>query len=144
MNKSPLKQVQERFENKEKLVAAVKKLATPELWLDRVNEGRGLESVPNAKLLRLYDVLQAAKEKFGSRAKLVDAILTLQKRTKDQGYKQRLESQPLPRLLDLHAASARRAKSAASAPDKSAAKPAARKPARSKKAQAKARLAARA
>jgi hypothetical protein len=140
MNKSPLKQVQERFENKEKLVAAVKKLATPELWLDRVNEGRGLESVPNAKLLRLHDALHAAKEKFGSRATLVDAILTLQKRTKDQGYKQRLEGQPLPRLLDIHAASTRRARSAASPTKKTAAK----KPARSKKAQAKARQAARA
>jgi hypothetical protein len=143
MNKSPLKQVQERFENKEKLVAAVKKLATPELWLDRVNEDRGLESVNNAKLLRLHDTLQAARETFGSRAKLIDAILTLQKRTKDQGYKQRLESQPLPRLLDLHAASARRAKSAASA-TKKARPAAAKKPARSKKAQAKARRVARA
>jgi hypothetical protein len=144
MNKSPLKQVQERFENKDKLVAAVKKLAIPELWLDRVNEGRGLESVPNAKLLRLHDALQAAQEKFGSRAKLIDAILTLQKRTKDQGYRQRLETHPLPRLLDIHAASARRAKSAASETKASASKPAAKKSARSKRAQAKARQAARA
>ena len=144
MNKSPLKQVQERFENKEKLVAAVKKLATPELWLDRVNEGRGLESVPNAKLLRLHDALHTAKETFGSRAKLIDAILTLQKRTKDQGYQQRLESQPLPRLLDIHAASARRAKSALGATKKSASKPATKKLTRSKKARAKARQALRA
>ena len=144
MNKSPLKQVQERFESKEKLVAAVTKLATPELWLDRVNQGRGLASVPNAKLLRLHEALQAANEKFGSRSRLIDAILTLQKRAKDQGYKQRLESQPLPRLLDIHAASARRAQNAASAAKKPASKPAAKKPARSKKAQAKARQAARA
>jgi hypothetical protein len=144
MKKSPLKQVQERFESKEKLVSAVKKLATPELWLDRVNAGRGLESVPNAKLLRLHDTLQAAKEKFGSRAKLIDAILTLQKRTKDQGYKQRLETQPLPRLLDIHAVSARRAKNADSAPKKPVSSAPAKKSARSKKAQAKARQAARA
>ena len=140
MKKSPLKQVQERFEQKEKLVAAVKELATEELWLDRVNETKTLDRVSNAKLLRLHDTLKLAQEKFGSRTKIIEAILTADKRVKDQGYRQRLEQYPLPRLLDLHASSERRARRAASA-----SKPASssKKPARSRKAQAKAREAAR-
>ena len=140
MKKSPLKQVQERFEQKEKLVAAVKQLATDELWLDRVNEHKSLDRVSNAKLLRLHDTLKLAQQKFGSRAKLIDAILTADKRLKDQGYRHRLEQYPLPRLLDLHASSERRARRAQSAPQRAAS---GKKPARSRKAQAKAREAAR-
>jgi hypothetical protein len=136
MKKSPLKQVQERFEQKDKLVAAVKKLATEELWLDRVNETKTLDRVSNAKLLRLQKL---AQEKFGSRAKIIEAILAADKRVKDQGYRQKLEQYPLPRLLDLQASSERRARRAASGPKRAASR---KKPARSRKAQAKARAAA--
>jgi hypothetical protein len=142
MKKPPVAQVKAQFDNKEKLVAAVKKLAEGELWLDRVSEVKGLEKVSNAKLLRLHTVLSAIKKDFGSRAKLIDAILELEKRVKDTGYKTRLEGYPAPRLLDLHGAASRRAKRAAaaakSAPKKAKAK---KKVARSKKAQAKARAA---
>ena len=138
MNKSPLKQVQERFETKDKLVAAVKQLAAAELWIDRTSEIKGLERVSNAKLLRLHDVLARTKDEFGSRAKLIEAILSAEKRTKDEGYQKRLEQYPLPRLLDLHASAGRRARRASA----QAPKPAAKKRARSRKAQAKARQAA--
>jgi hypothetical protein len=139
MKKPPVAQVKAQFESKEKLVAAVKKLATDDLWLDRVSEVKGLEKVSNAKLLRLHAILTAVKADFGSRAKLIDAILALEKRTKDSGYRTRLEGYPAPRLLDLHRAASRRAKRAASA--KPAPKKAKKKVARSKKAQAKARAA---
>lgn len=104
MKKSPLSQVQQRFESKEKLVAEVQKLATDDLWLARVNEKKGLGRVSNAKLLRLHGLLTDAKTRFGSRAKLIDSILELTKRVRDAGYRTRLESHPLPRLLDLHGA----------------------------------------
>ncbi len=109
MKKTPLSVVKERFESKEKLVEAVQKLATEELWLDRVNDDKGLERVSNQKLLRLHDVLSTVKKDFGSRAKLVGKILEIEKRTKDEGYKTRLERFPTPRLLDHYRSVSKRA-----------------------------------
>ncbi|HEX7669842.1 MAG TPA: hypothetical protein VF395_09675 [Polyangiaceae bacterium] len=136
MKTPPLKAVKDRFGDKQKLVSAVNGLATDELWLKRVNGEKGLDSVSNAKLLRLHDTLTQVKKEFGSRAKLIESILTLSKRSKDAGLKSSLEKFPTPRLIDLQTSAARRAK---------AAKPAAtakavpkKKKARSKKAKAKA------
>ena len=109
MKMSPLSVVKEKYGDKQKLVAAVEKLGTDELWLDRVSETKGLARVSNAKLLRLHETLSAVKEKFGSRAKLIDAILASEKRAKDKGYRARLEKYPTPRLYDLQQASAKRA-----------------------------------
>jgi len=108
MKKAPQSSVNEAFGSKEKLVEAVQQLATPELWLDRVSSAKGLSRVPNSKLLRLHAILSDAKSRFGSRQKLIDAILELEKRSKDAGYRSRLERYPLPRLLDLHRAADRR------------------------------------
>jgi len=140
VKKTPVQIVTERFQSKEKLVEAVTKLATTELWLDRTHAEKGLARTSNAKLLRLHAVLEDAKKRFGSRDKLIAAILELEKRVKDAGYKARLGQYPLPRLIDQHDAAARRnkrgEKKAKPAPKKAAAKKA-----RSKKAQAKAKAA---
>jgi hypothetical protein len=133
MKKSPVAVVKERFQSKEKLIEAVQKLATGDLWLDRVNAEKGLAKVSNQKLLKLHDTLTDAQKRFGSRDKLISAILELKKRTKDAGYSARIKQYPLPQLLDLHASSERAIKRAAkpkSAPakaEKAAAKPAAKK-----------------
>jgi hypothetical protein len=132
MKTSPIQQVKGKFGDKAKLVSAVQALATDALWLNRVNEEKGLGKVSNAKLLRLHAVLSRLKTEFGSRDKLIGAVLTLGKRTADEGYKARLSGFSAPRLLDLHDSLNKRAKPAA-AP----AAPAARK-ARSKKAKQKA------
>jgi hypothetical protein len=137
MNKTPLSAVKERFGSKAELLGALAKFKTPDLWIDRVNEQKGFERVSNAKLLRLHDILSEVKEKFGSRAKLIDSILELERRSKDQGLKSRLEKHPTPRLLDLYRASTRRSARAKSAP----ARPKPAKLARSRKAQAKVRQA---
>jgi hypothetical protein len=118
MSKSPLASVKERFESKEKLVAAVEKLATKDLWVDRVSSGKGLAKVSNAKLLRLHTLLTQAKEGFGTRDKLVASIVELAKRAKDSGYAARVGEYPLPRLLDLHRALSRSSKRAAAAATK--------------------------
>jgi hypothetical protein len=112
MKKAPLSSVKEGFESKEKLVAAVQKLASSELWLDRVSSAKGLGRVSNAKLLRLHGVLTDAQKRFGSRDKLISAIIELARRTKDQDYAKSLGEYPLPRLLDLHGSLEKRAKAA--------------------------------
>jgi hypothetical protein len=128
---TPLALVKERFGSKEKLVKAVEALASKDLWLDRVNEDKGLGRVSNAKLLRLHASLEDAKKRFGSRDKLIGALCDFEKRSKDEGYKTRLAPYPLPRLLDLHAAAEKRSKKPAKVVST-------KKPSRSKKAKAKA------
>lgn len=131
--KSPLSVVKERFGDKAKLVSAVEALANKDLWLDRVSEQKSLGNVSNAKLLKLHDALTRAKQDFGTRAKLIAAILEASKRTKDEGFKTRLERYPLPRLLDAH-----RSLTRASKAKKPAAATSAKPKPRSKKARAKA------
>jgi hypothetical protein len=100
--KNPLGIVKEKFGDKEKLVAAVEKFTTDDLWVARENKEKGLAHVSNAKLLRLHALFTAVKEKFGTRAKLIDAICELEKRVKDEGFKQRLSAYPVPRLWDMY------------------------------------------
>ncbi len=103
MKKSPLQQAQDRFgteKTKEKLVAAVTELAESGLWIDRLSAEKSLENVSNRKLLHLYDTLSAVKDQFSNRTGLISAILEAEKRNKDEGYQQRLEGHPTPRLWD--------------------------------------------
>jgi len=114
--KSPLNAVKEKFGDKAKLVEAVKAFTTDELWLARTRADRrqdkGLEQVSNTKLLKLHKTFSEVKDKFGTRAKLVDSILELEKRTKDDGFKARLDGFPVPRLYDHYKSANRRAKRA--------------------------------
>ena len=112
MKKSPLAIVKERFQNKEGLVKAVKELATEELWVERVDDDKGLDCVSNKKLLHLHSVLSQVKKDFGNRAKLIEAIASQEKRSKDDGYRARLARFSTPRLFDQFRAGARRAKAA--------------------------------
>jgi hypothetical protein len=105
--------VKERFESKEKLVEAVSAFTSSDLWMDRVNDAKGLGRVSNAKLLRLHAMLKDASERFGSREKLVTSILEATNRVKDAGLRAKLASYPLPRLLDLQQVAARKSKQAA-------------------------------
>lgn len=97
---SPLSIVKDRFESKEKLVAAVKALATGDLWVGE-GETSALDRVSNAKLLKLHRVFTAVKEQFGSRQKLIDAIATAEGRTKDEGYRSSLDKLSAPRLYQM-------------------------------------------
>jgi hypothetical protein len=99
MSKSPLAIVSERFKNKAALIDAVKALATDDLWIDRVNDDKGLPRISNRKLVHLHDVLSQVKKDHGSRSKLIGAILETEKRAKDEGYRSRLEKQSTPTLL---------------------------------------------
>jgi hypothetical protein len=101
--KTPLAALKETFGDKAKLVAELEKLTKgDDLWVSRLNADKGLAHVSNAKLLRLHRTFTAVKEKFGTRAKLIDAIAEMEKRTKDEGYKTRLGAFPVPRLWDMY------------------------------------------
>ena len=108
--------------------------------LERVSADKGLAKVSNQKLLKLHTALTDAQKRFGSRDKLISAILELKKRTKDAAYGTSLKKAPLPQLLDLHQSAERASKRAAAkakaAPAKAEKKPAAKK-APAKKAAAK-------
>src|SRR4029078_3833241 len=95
MSKSPAATVKEQFGDKAKLVAALGPFTNDDLWVKRVNEEKGLERVCNANLLKLFNVLSAVKDKFGTRFKLADAICEVEKRAKDEGYKKRLLEYPV-------------------------------------------------
>ena len=56
----------------------MKKVAGKDLWLDRLNEEKGLEHVSNGKLLHLEQVFEAVSKEVGSRDKLIGEIAKLQ------------------------------------------------------------------
>ena len=130
---TPLGVVKEKFGEKAKLVEALEKLTGEALWVSRTNKEKGLAHVSNAKLLRLHATFTAVKEKFGTREKLIDAILELEKRSKDAGLRQKLLEWPVPRLFDTYKSAAKRHGAPAATP--AATKPA--KAARTTKAPAK-------
>ena len=106
--KTPLSVVKEKFGDKSKLVEALEKLTGEALWVSRTNKDKGLAHVSNAKLLRLHATFTQVKEKFGTREKLIDAILELEKRAKDGEYKTKLSEWPVPRLFDAYQSLANR------------------------------------
>lgn len=135
--KSPLSAVKDKFGDKAKLVAELEKFTKDEdLWVSRVNASKGLAHVSNAKLLRLHTTFAAVKEKFGTRAKLIDAIAEIEKRAKDEGYKTHLGAYPVPRLWDMYQSASKRAAAATKPAKKAAAAPKAEKKAAPKKAAA--------
>ena len=58
-----------------------------------------LKTASNTQLLRLQRVVQTVKDKFGSREKLIEAIVG--KQGKDKDFVTKLGSFSLPRLLDM-------------------------------------------
>ena len=112
MKASPLAVAKQRFGITEKdptearkkakaeLISALKKFTSDGLWIDRVNDDKGLEHISNAKMLRLLDTLEAVKSRFGSREKLIDAIVEGEGRSKDKFYKAHFADWPTPRLWD--------------------------------------------
>lgn len=118
---SPLARVRAAFGSKKELIEKVKSLATSDLWIDRLNPDKSWGSISNAKLLHLHAVLSEVKERFGSRDKLIDALLALEGRTKDADYRKRFASWPTPRLLDAFKSAERRKKKAEKKAEKKAA-----------------------
>jgi len=120
MKKSPLSLVKEKFGEKEKLVDAL--LALPSSIVERGEDQddarKTLLSAANSKLLRMHTTGSAVAKRFGSKDKLVDAILSLKKRGKDEDYRKKLGEVSVGKLYDQFTVlerSARRADAAAKA-----------------------------
>ena len=105
----PMARVAEAHGSKAALAAAIAKV------IARADQDAGalesqLKKASNAQLLRLQRATQTLKEKFGDRDKLIAAIGTAAKKSKDKDYLAKLDSYSLPQLLDLAAASQRDAR----------------------------------
>lgn len=72
-----------------------------------------LQKASNQQLLRLASVVEAVTKTYGSKDKLVAALVKALGKAKDKDYVARLGSFSLPRLYDLARASERRIKAAA-------------------------------
>ena len=68
-----------------------------------------LKTASNTQLLRLQKLVQTVQTKWGSREKLIQALVDGDKKGKDKDYVAKLATYPLPRLVDLAQAAARRA-----------------------------------
>lgn len=97
---SPSQIVKDKFGDKNKLVEAVKQFVNDDLWVGRENKDKGLARVSNSKLLRLLNTFTTVQSKWGTRAKLIDAVVEAAGRGKDAGYRKGIESWPVPRLYD--------------------------------------------
>jgi hypothetical protein len=60
-----------------------------------------LKTASNTQLLRLHKVVETVKGKWGSREKLIAAILDAGKKAKDKDFVAKLNTFTLPRLVDL-------------------------------------------
>ncbi len=101
MKKSPLQRVKAEFNDRDGLVNAILPLLESK---DEDTRSR-LMGTTNQKLLRIYDVANIVKSKFGSRKNLVEQILTTRYpngRTPDDGFLRRVEEATDKRLLDIH------------------------------------------
>ena len=68
-----------------------------------------LKTASNAQLLRLQRIVDAVKQKWGSRDKLIAALGSAEQKSKDKDFLAKLGTLPLPRLYDMASSAARRA-----------------------------------
>ena len=128
-NKTPLQVVNEQHGGKEKLVDKLVGL------IEKGEEGaedikERLRNVSNTKLLRLLEVAETVKEKYGSKDKLTQVVADALGRAKDADYVKRLAAYSPGKLLDLAKSLAKKArgkgapeaKATKAAPKKAAAK----------------------
>ncbi len=112
MKKTPLQVVKERFGSKEALAKELAPMLTRREGESVAELTERLSTVSNKKLLHLFDVETRMRERFGSREKLVDEIcrLTFVGRKVDQDYRNKLLTFSTAKLMDRHAALAKKSR----------------------------------
>lgn len=103
MKKSPLQQVRDQFGSKkdlvERLLPLVERLHSDE---SDAEYARRLGTASNKQLLRMWTTAAAVKEKFSTRAALVDAVVKAKFGKENNDYRDALGRLTNARLLDLH------------------------------------------
>ena len=110
--KSPLARQKDEHESKEKLVDRVISLlgSISKSDEDKDSLKTRLLAASNKKLLRLHDVSNEIKSKYGSVEKLAEAVGAALGRAKDAPYINKLKSYTPARLFDLLKGAEKRAK----------------------------------
>jgi hypothetical protein len=113
--KSPLARTKDEHESKEKLVDRLLGLLGSISKTDDDKESlkAKLLAASNKKLLRLHEVSNEIKSKYGSIDKLAEAVGTTLGRAKDAPFVDKLKSYSPARLLDLLKSAEKRAKTKA-------------------------------
>jgi hypothetical protein len=105
----PLGRVKENHGGKEALAKALAPvLARADEDSDAI--ATRLATASNKQLLRLQRVVDAVKQKWGSREALITALSTAEKKSKDKDYVTKLGTYSLPKLFDLATSADRRAR----------------------------------
>ena len=99
---TPVEEVRERFGSKEELAKKVMKVVEKDDDVDDDEFERQILSASNRQLLRLFEVHEIVKGRFGSKEKLVDAIVKLKFSEGNAPYRDKLLTLRSTRLLDLH------------------------------------------
>lgn len=107
---TPLERVKSEFGSKEDLVGKLAPLLARTADESEEDFRERLLRVSNAKLLRLWDRESTLRETFGSREKLVDAVVELH--AGDADFRTRMLNLSTGRLLDMHATAAKAARRA--------------------------------
>jgi hypothetical protein len=111
MKKTPLAQVKE-LGGKETLVDKLVDLVPRDEDEDKNEFRQRLMSMANSKLLRMHRVHNEVQSRFGNKDGLVDALVALMKRSKDNDYAEKLRGYTATRLLSLHVTWEKKAKKA--------------------------------
>ena len=104
MKKSPLTRVNEEFGGKDKLVEELLGLIKRPGDVTKDEMKRKLRSQSNRKLMMLMSREKTVKKNYGSRDKLIDAIVKAgmgKDKTEDKVYRKRLAKLTTGQLLDL-------------------------------------------
>ncbi len=104
MRLSPLAQVKKNFGSREKLVEQLLATADVPKGGSKSETKSALMGLSNQKLLRLWRIEQAVREKFGDREKLVKHIVAARQKaghTADAPFVAKLQTYSKGRLLDL-------------------------------------------
>lgn len=103
---SPAQEVKQRFGSKEKLAEQLIPIVDRDDDVDDVEFERRIKTASNRQLLRLHRTHEIVTERFGSKEKLVDALVTSKFPKGNEPYRAKLLALRPTRLLDMYRSAA--------------------------------------